>query len=70
MRIFHWLAVLCLLSSLSFAQTASLHGIDVTDLNRKVDPCNDFYEFANGTWRANNPIPALDDALEQALGGG
>jgi len=28
------------------------------DLNRKADPCNDFYEFANGTWRAKNPIPA------------
>ena len=39
------------------AQT-SLHGIDVNDLDRKVQPCDDFYEFANGTWRANNPIPA------------
>ena len=34
-----------------------MHGIDVTDLDRKADPCNDFFEFSNGTWRANNPIP-------------
>jgi putative endopeptidase len=42
----------------SFSQTASLHSIEVTDMDRKADPCNDFYDFANGTWRANNPIPA------------
>jgi putative endopeptidase len=47
-----------LLSQTSLSQTSSLHGIDVTDLDRKADPCNDFYEFANGTWRANHPIPA------------
>src|SRR5580692_4847703 len=39
------------------AQEKPLHGIDVSDLNRKVSPCQDFYEFANGNWRANNPIP-------------
>ena len=47
-----------LLSQLALSQTATLHSIDVTDLDRKVDPCNDFYEFSNGTWRANHPIPA------------
>jgi endothelin-converting enzyme/putative endopeptidase len=39
------------------AQNKPLHGIDVTDLNRQVNACQDFFEFANGTWRANNPIP-------------
>ncbi len=44
-------------SPLAFSQS-SLHGINVSDLDRKAEPCTDFYEFANGTWRANNPIPA------------
>src|SRR4029077_8052886 len=44
-------------SSLLFAQRP-LHSIDVTDLDRKADPCTDFFQYANGTWRANNPIPA------------
>jgi putative endopeptidase len=49
---------LFLSSSFLFSQSSSLHGIDVSDLDRKADPCTDFFEFANGTWRANNPIPA------------
>jgi putative endopeptidase len=41
-----------------FSQSAPLHGVDLADLDRKADPCVDFYEFANGSWRAHNPIPA------------
>src|SRR6202142_2580317 len=40
------------------SSSQALHGIDLGDLDRKAAPCDDFYEFANGTWRANNPIPA------------
>jgi putative endopeptidase len=39
------------------AQGNPLHGIEVSDIDRKASPCQDFYEFANGTWRANNLIP-------------
>src|SRR6266545_445776 len=32
-------------------------GVFVADIDRSADPCNDFFEFANGAWRARNPIP-------------
>ncbi|MGA7754740.1 MAG: M13 family metallopeptidase [Candidatus Sulfotelmatobacter sp.] len=57
-----WLSTLfvSMLLSPSFllSQSAALHSVDLSDLDRKAAPCEDFYEFANGTWRANNPIPA------------
>ena len=43
------------------AQQASLKGIEAGDIDRSVQPCADFYDFANGAWRAKNPIPASMD---------
>jgi len=46
-----------LLGTASGADTAQ-KGIEISDMDRKADPCTDFFEFANGAWRAANPIPA------------
>jgi putative endopeptidase len=44
-------------SAMALCQPSGGRGVEVSDINRGVNPCTDFYEFANGTWRANNPIP-------------
>jgi endothelin-converting enzyme/putative endopeptidase len=45
------------LGGLTAAQNKPLHGVDLSDMDRNVKPCDDFFEYANGAWRANNPIP-------------
>ena len=43
------------------ATTSNQTSIVLSDLDRKVAPCDNFYDFSNGTWRAQNPIPASMD---------
>src|SRR5205085_6819232 len=47
------LVTFCSLST--FAQQA---GVQVADIDRNASPCSDFFQYANGAWRAANPIPA------------
>ena len=53
--------IAALLSLAACAQTASQTGIQSADINRSVSPCVDFYDYANGAWREQNPIPASMD---------
>jgi putative endopeptidase len=36
----------------------ALHSFDLNAIDKTVDPCTDFYAYACGNWRKNNPIPS------------
>jgi len=58
MRITRILLAFTLSCPLLFSQTATRHGVDVSDIDRAADPCTDFAQYANGDWHKRNPIPA------------
>ena len=58
MRTARTLTCLVALLGAALAPSGPQKGIEPADINRAVEPCTDFYEFANGAWRAANPIPA------------
>ena len=41
--------------NISFAQTK---GFNKTNIDNTCKPCDDFYQYINGGWIKNNPIPA------------
>ena len=61
MRTIRLLLIFYACSLVLFAQQPAQHGIQLSDLDRKADPCTDFAQYANGTWHAQNPIPAYMD---------
>jgi putative endopeptidase len=65
---------LALCTGLSTTAIAAATSFDVSDLDRKIDPCADFNGFVNAKWVAANPIPgdrtrwgAFDQLREHSL---
>ena len=55
------LAISSLPLSLNAQQSSSpkhVPALDVTSMDRSVDPCVDFFAYSCGGWVKNNPIPA------------
>src|SRR6476469_7066479 len=52
---------LVLLFALGTASAGSLHGVLSQDINRNGNACTDFFDYANGAWRKQNPIPDYMD---------
>jgi len=43
--------------AITAAEPAAKHGLDLAGMDTSVKPGDDFYEYANGTWEKNTPIP-------------
>jgi putative endopeptidase len=59
-RKFFMLAAAALLAgaSLALADSAPISGIQTADMDKSVRPQDDLFQYANGTWLKNVPIPA------------
>jgi endothelin-converting enzyme/putative endopeptidase len=57
MRASRLMTAVFLAPALAMAQDSAQKGIELSDMNRSVEACSDFFEFSNGAWRAMNPIP-------------
>src|SRR5258708_25442610 len=56
-RLFRSITALAIALSLYSGALAQSSGFDTTRMDRSADACDDFFQFANGTWVKNTEIP-------------
>lgn len=58
--IFRSITAFAVLVSMTVAIAAQNKGFDTARMDRTADACNDFFQFANGTWLKTTEIPASE----------
>src|SRR5438445_8994005 len=57
MRFFRSVTALAVVLAIWSGALAQSSGFDTTRMDRSADACDDFFQFANGTWVKNTEIP-------------
>lgn len=58
MRILRYVLLLLFTGALFAQNPNELKSVVVSDMDKSADPCDNFFDYANGSWRKANPIPA------------